>query len=230
VAQVISDLFEEGLCQDPHREKVWVALVDGNKQQIELLEKEAKQRKIKLQIVLDVIHVLEYLWKAAYAFYPANSQESQLWVNENLKGLLQGKSSLLAGNMRRRATRMKLSEQKRVAVDNCAKYLLNKKPYLRYHYYLGQGFPIGTGVIEGACRHLVKDRMDKTGARWSLLGAEAVLKMRALLSSGDFEEYWVFHEAKERQRQYGEMRNISSSGTVPLKKSFKPMRDDRVAS
>ena len=70
--------------------------------------------------------------------------------------------------------------------DRCAAYLLNKAPYLRYHTALAKGWPIATGVIEGACRHLVKDRMDLTGARWGLEGAEAVLKLRALRSNGDF--------------------------------------------
>ena len=209
---------------------MWVGLVDGNRQQIDLLEKEAKERQIKLHLIVDLIHVLEYIWKAAYSFYPAGSEEAHSWVDENLKGLLQGKSSLLAGNMRRQATKLKLSDQKRAAVDDCAKYLLNKKPYLRYHHYLGQGFPIGTGVIEGACRHLVKDRMDKTGARWSLSGAEAVLKMRALLISGDFDEYWAFHENKEKQRHYGDMRIILSSKMPQSQRRLKHMDDARIAS
>jgi hypothetical protein len=68
-------------------------------------------------------------------------------------------------------------------VDTCARYLLNLKNYLLFNRYLEQGLPIATGVIEGACRHLVKDRMDVTGARWSLAGAEAVLRLRALRSS-----------------------------------------------
>lgn len=192
---VVKEVFEEGLYQDPRQEMEWVALVDGNRQQIDLLEKVAKHRRIKLRIVLDVIHVLDYLWKAAYAFCPAGSQEAQSWVNE--KGLMQGKSSLMAASMRRQATRLGLSAKERESVDDCAQYLLNNTLYLRYHTFVSRGYPIATGVIEGACRHLVKDRMDRTGARWSLQGAEAVLKMRALLSSGDFEEYWEFHEQQE---------------------------------
>lgn len=79
---------------------------------------------------------------------------------------------------------------------------LNNSEYLQYDVYLDEGFPIGTGVIEGACRHLVKDRMDLTGARWRLAGAQAVLRLRALLASGDFQEYLQYHREQERRRNY----------------------------
>ncbi len=85
-------------------------------------------------------------------------------------------------------------------VHAAASYLLNKKPYLDYPTALARGWPIATGAIEGACRHLVKDRMDRTGARWGLAGAEAILKLRALRSNGDFDDYWAHHLAQEQQR------------------------------
>lgn len=94
----------------------------------------------------------------------------------------------------------------------CANYLKTYAPYLRYNRYLAQGFPIATGVIEGACRHLVKDRMDVTGARWSLAGGEAVLRLRALRSSQDFDEYWNFHEAREYERNH---QALFADGFVP---------------
>jgi hypothetical protein len=81
-----------------------------------------------------------------------------------------------------------------------AGYLLAKKAYLDYPTALNKGWPIATGVIEGACRHLVKDRMDITGARWSLPGAEAVLKLRALICNGDFDQYWTWHLTQEQRR------------------------------
>ena len=114
--------------------------------------------------------------------------------------------------MRRSATRRALSSKARKPVDICARYLLNHSPYLRYDRYLSHGLPIATGVIEGACRHLVKDRMDVTGARWSLTGAEAVLRLRALRSSQDFDEYWVFHEAREYERTH---QTLYANGIVP---------------
>jgi hypothetical protein len=84
--------------------------------------------------------------------------------------------------------------------DACANYLSAKKPYLGYDTALAEGWPIATGVIEGAARHLVKDRMDITGARWSLAGAGAVLRLRAVVANGDFETYWTFHLQQEHDR------------------------------
>ena len=76
------------------------------------------------------------------------------------------------------------------------------KERLQYGEALSSGFPVASGVIEGACRHLINDRLDITGARWSLQGAEAVLKLRSLKSSGDFEDYWKFHKKASKQRNY----------------------------
>ena len=86
--------------------------------------------------------------------------------------------------------------------STAARIILKYREMLRYDRYLALGFPIATGVIEGACRHLVKDRIDITGARWGLRSAEAVLKLRSLHSSGDTEAYWTFHKAREQERNH----------------------------
>jgi hypothetical protein len=104
--------------------------------------------------------------------------------------------------MRRSATKRALTPERRRPIDRCADYLLKYAEYLRYDDYLAAGFPISTGVIEGACRYLVKDRMDIAGARWSLDGAEAILRLRALKASGDFDAYWAFHEQQELRRNH----------------------------
>lgn len=121
---------------------------------------------------------------------------------EHALALLNGKVSDTAAGMRRSATRRDLSQEASVPVDKCADYLLKNKQRFDYATALANGWPIATGIIEGACRHLVKDRMDLTGARWSLDGAEAVLRLRALRSSGDFEDYMAFHRHQEHQRNY----------------------------
>ncbi len=104
--------------------------------------------------------------------------------------------------MRRSATRQGLSQAARAPVDKCTDYLLKNKERFDYATALANGWPIATGIIEGACRHLVKDRMDLTGARWSLDGAEGVLRLRSLRASGDFEKYMAFHHRQERRRNY----------------------------
>lgn len=106
--------------------------------------------------------------------------------------------------MRRSATLQALPTESRKGVDTCADYLLKYRDYLRYDENLRRGLPIATGVIEGACRHLIKDRMDVTGARWGLPGAEAILKLRSMRSSGDLDEYWLFHRSRARKRNHDE--------------------------
>jgi len=201
-AEVIKQAFDEARKRDPTAQKTWVALVDGDNNQIRRLRRMARKTGVELTIVCDVVHVIEYLWAAGRAFYPESGPELEGWVRHRLLGILEGKAGLIAGGMRRSATRRALDDKARKPVDKCAAYLLNHAPYLHYDRCLAAGMPIATGVIEGACRHLVKDRMEITGARWSLPGAEAVLRLRALRSSGDFDEYWAFHEACEYRRTH----------------------------
>jgi hypothetical protein len=210
--EVLEKAFQEARYRDPAHEKIWVALVDGNKAQIRILRRMVIEKDIDLTIIVDVIHVIEYLWDAAQAFYPEAGPEMEDWVRVRLLEILRGNAGNVAGGMRRSATRRCLSCAERKPVDACARYLLTYAPYLKYNRYLAQGLPIATGVIEGACRHLVKDRMEITGARWSLTGAEAVLRLRALRSSHDFDEYWAFHEAREYERNH---RSLYADGIVP---------------
>ena len=119
---------------------------------------------------------------------------------DKAREVLAGRATRVAAAIRRKATYHGLDAARRANADACANYLTNKAAYLHYASALEKGWPIATGVIEGACRHLVKDRMDITGARWGLEGAEAVLKLRALHTNGDFGDYWRFHLSQERQR------------------------------
>lgn len=198
---VLEEAFREARARDPERIKSWVALVDGNRTQIEIFEDLAELHRIKLSIIVDIMHVSEYLWDASLAFYAEASHEREQWVSEHLLELLRGRASLVAGGIRRSATRQRVRGKGRKLVDKCANYLIKYKRYLRFDDYLARGFPIATGVVEGVCRHLVCDRMD-VGARWSLAGAEAVLRLRALRASGDFEEYWTYHEQQEYRRNH----------------------------
>jgi hypothetical protein len=201
---VINSAFEEANRRDPQHQREWVVLVDGSLGQLEAMKAAAKNNKVSLTIVLDFIHVLEYLWKAAHCFFTPGHKEAEPWVMERALRLLQGKASDVAAGIRRSATLQQLSNSARENVDKCADYLLKYRKHIQYDQFLSKGFPIASGVIEGACRHLVKDRMDITGARWRLDRAEAVLQIRALRSSGDFEQYWNFHKLKEFTRNHAD--------------------------
>jgi hypothetical protein len=194
--------FEEALRRDPEQQAEWVALVDGDAAQIACIEKTAKRYGVTLVIILDIIHVLEYLWKAARALFDKEDTSGPLWVADKMSQLLGGQVATVVRSLRRGATVQGLSPKQREPIDECATYLSNHASYLNYPLYLAKGYPIATGVIEGACRHLVKDRMDLTGARWGLVGGEAVLKLRALYINGDFDAYWAFHEKQEYKRNH----------------------------
>ena len=199
-ATVVARVFDEAQRRDPGHLRPWVALVDGNNHQIDRIKAEATARKVDVPIVVDFVHVLEYLWKAAWCFFAEGDAGAEAWVADKALAVLNGQASTVAASVRRKATCLRLDAAKRANADTCADYLLAKRPYLDYPTALAKGWPIATGVIEGACRHLVKDRMDITGARWSVAGAEAVLKLRALRSNDDFPAYWQFHLSQERQR------------------------------
>jgi hypothetical protein len=199
-AEVVRRVFDEAERRDPLHLRRWVALVDGNNHQIDRIEAEAARRKVSVAVVIDLIHVLEYLWGAVWCFFDEADPAAEAWVRDRALAVLDGKAGDVAAGIRRRATTAGLAAQKRKKADEAARYLTNKAPYLDYPKALAAGWPIATGVIEGACRHLVKDRMDITGARWSVAGAEAVLKLRAVRCNGDFDAYWRWHLDQERRR------------------------------
>ena len=198
--RVIGQVFDEAARRDPDQHRTWVVLVDGNNHQLARVRAEARSRGVDVAIVVDFVHVLEYVWRAAWCFFAEGDPTAETWVHDHARSILDGRASIVAAAIRRKATRNHLDPAKRKPADTAAAYLLNKKPYLDYPTALARGWPIATGVIEGACRHLVKDRMDRTGARWGLSGAEAILKLRALHSNGDFDAYWAYHLAQEQQR------------------------------
>ena len=210
--EVVAEATLEAERQDPEHAKRWGVLVDGAEPQLDLVEAGAAAYGVDVTVVLDIIHVVEYVWKAAHVFHREGSPELAHWAWTRVRSILEGKARQVAAAMRRAATVAGFSKDTRKPVDRCADYLLKYAPYLHYDRYLAAGYPIATGVIEGACRYLVRDRMELTGARWRLVGAEAVLKLRALRASGDFDAYWDFHEAREYERNHAQR---YTDGTVP---------------
>jgi hypothetical protein len=197
---VISQVFDQAQQRDPTHRRTWVVLVDGARHQLDLIRAEAARRGVPIHILVDLIHVLEYLWKAAWCFHHAADPAAEPWVAGHALKLLAGETDAVITALGQQATDAGLTAPQRGGVDACIGYLTAKRELLGYHTALQAGWPIATGVIEGACRHLVGDRLDITGARWGLQGAEAVLKLRALRSNGDFDAYWHYHLAREHQR------------------------------
>jgi hypothetical protein len=179
-------------------------LVDGQEEQLRQVYAAIERHEANVIVIQDFIHALEYLWQAVWCLHKEGDPAAEQWVREHAIGILQGKSSEVAAGMRRSATRRELSQSERAPLDKCAEYLLKNRERLQYAHALKHGLPIASGVVEGACRHLVKQRMECSGARWSLKGAEAVLRLRALHMSGDWDAYLAFHKGQERPRNYPE--------------------------
>ena len=201
-AEVIAAAFDEAEARDPQHLRTWVVLVDGAEHQLDLIRAEAARRDVTIHIIIDIIHVLEYLWAAAWSLHPAGDPAAEDWVAVKALAVLAGDSARAGAEITAEADAAGLEGSRRTGAGTCVRYLGNKHDYLRYDQALAAGWPIATGVIEGACRHLIADRLDIGGARWGLDGAEAVLTLRAVISNGDFEEYWRFHLEREHQRLY----------------------------
>jgi hypothetical protein len=175
---VIRDAFEEALRRDPNKARRWIVLVDGEPKQLRSVKAEARRAGVKVTILADIVHVIEYIWDAARALFGQSNAKAERWVSDRLHALLSGRTGGDVAKTIRwwEARDKKLDDSAHAAIDKACGYLADRTRtrLLRYQEALRDGLPIATGVIEGACRYVVKDRMDRTGARWSLTGAEAV--------------------------------------------------------
>lgn len=200
--QVIADAFDQAQARDPKHLRPWVVLVDGARHQLDLIAAETTRRGVTVHILLDFVHVAEYAWAAAHAFHKPGTTEAEAWAADHLTAILAGNAARAAEEMTAEAVRERLPAARREAVDACYRYLTGHLDQLRYDTALNNGWPITTGAVEGACRHLIADRLDITGARWGLPGAEAVLRLRAVVANGDLGPYWRFHTSQEHARIY----------------------------
>lgn len=184
--------------RDPTRQKTVICLMDGEKA-LWAQQQEWLPRAIG---VLDLWHVMERLWAVAYCFHAEQSPAAERFVEERLRALLEGKVGYVIGHFRRLLQRPELTAEKRRTIRSAITYFDNNRQYMKYDEYLAAGYPIGSGMAEGACRHVVKDRMELTGMRWTLPGAQSMLHLRAIYLNGDWEDYLDFYIQAEQARLY----------------------------
>ena len=159
-------------------------------------------RKLNVTLILDLIHALEKLWKAAYVFHPEGSLEAELWVLDRTLRILFGDVGQVVKGIRQSITKRGLSGGKRKTLLGVAGYLYRNRARMCYDEYLAKGWPIASGPVEGACKNLIKDRMERSGMRWTERMAEAIVQLRAIYLSGDFDCYWQFHIEQDQRRLY----------------------------
>ena len=148
------------------------------------------------------MHVLEKLWKAAHVFHPEGSLQADLWVIDRALRILYGEVGQVVKGIRQSITKRGVSGPKRKTLNDVANYLYRNRTHMQYHEYLANGWPIASGPVEGACKNLIKDRMERSGMRWTENMAEAIVQLRAIYLPGDFDRYWQFHIKQDQSRLY----------------------------
>lgn len=183
--------------QGPHIQ-AQLALCDG----CEALQTHLLRTFPDFTLVLDFIHANEYLWQVATALWGEASPVRLPWMQQQTLRLLSGQAADLIQDFRHRAQLASPASLVHKQLLTTAAYFERNLPYMDYPTYLARGWPIASGVIEGACRHLVKDRCELSGMRWSLTGAEALLRLRAVAENGDWDDFHTFRKQQRRAKLY----------------------------
>lgn len=193
-------MAQEVARRDPQGTKPLVLVMDGEETLWKAGLKHLPESRFEVTEVLDLLHASSYLWQAASLFHPPDSPQSLPWVKQQLGLLLEGKVNTVIEALRRQGT--VLSAQRQQALEGICGYFEHHAHRMAYDEYLAAGYPIASGVIEGACRCVVNDRMERSGMRWVLEGAHAMLGLRSISLSGLWEEFMAFRIAQESERLY----------------------------
>ena len=197
---VIQDAKKEMDRRDPCGTKKRIVVTDGER----ALQYRVCAAMKGIRLILDFLHVLEKLWACAHIFHKEGSGHAVEFVRERALRILRGEVGQVVKGLRQMATKRKVKGKRRKTLLNVAAYYYRNRSRMRYDQYLAEGLPIASGSVEGACKNLIKDRMERSGMRWTPATAEAMLQMRAVYLSGDFEEYWNYHADQEQARLYPE--------------------------
>lgn len=176
-----------------------VALMDGQESLWNMLE--TFQAAEGMTEILDILHVTPRIWSAAKLFHERGKEQIQ-FVYDQTGRILNGEVKSVVHSLRSLATRRELSAKKKAALEVICNYLSKNADRMRYNEYLAEGYPIASGVIEGACRHVVKDRMERTGMSWTRSGAQAMLNLRAIWTSDRWDDFAKYRVEKESERLY----------------------------
>ena len=165
-------------------------------------------------LILDIIHAIEYLWEAANGLYGEKSPKREAWVRERVLLMLSGRTKQIIEEFRTLASAPKCTKRASKVLSDTVRYYERNLPYMNYDAYLVAGWPIGTGVIEGACRHLIKDRCELSGMRWTVTGAEGLLHLRSVAENDDWEAFEAFRQDQRRKDLYGNILEMGRDTTI----------------
>ncbi len=176
-----------------------VALCDG----CEALQTRIEAQFPDFNLILDFIHADEYLWGVANSLLGETNEQRTEWVANQTRRMLSGEAEQIIAESRHLAQEAQRTATQREKLTKTTNYFERNSPYMDYPtYYLAKGWPIASGVIEGACRHLVKDRLELSGMRWTQDGAENLLHLRAVDENEDWDAYHDFRKHQRHDRLY----------------------------
>ena len=206
IPAMIDTAFDEADRRDPHHTRQRVFLVDGDKQQITAITHHARTRRLKVPILIDFIHVSGYLGKAATALHPRDPVTTGQWADGQRPRVLPGPAKAIAATLTSTTAKTRTHPRTRhldlTDLDKAITYLTNNHPHMRYDTALANGWPITTGMIEGARRYVIEDRFGITDARWSPTAAEDILKLRALIVNNDLDDYMTYYKNRYREEHH----------------------------
>ena len=201
-------LAEEIATRNPDGAKPTVFLSDGEHA---LEDKAHELLAANLILILDLYHPLEKLWEVAHCFHAEGTDEARAFVEKRLRMFLNGEVEYVVRGLRQMKTKHGLHGNKAKIVKEVTQYYHNNRHRMKYDEYLAAGYPIGSGAVEGACRNLVKDRMEGSGMRWRPEGAQAMLSLRATFLNGDWERFSEFRIEQETERLYPYRRQLENA-------------------
>lgn len=203
----MTSLMDRVLKRDPTGEKPMVALLDGDPSLEDALRRALNDAHLTGRLdalILDIIHVSEYVWEAGTTLYGEKGDQRVDWVRDKLFALLNSDVGRVIGGLKQTLTKTALRPSQQAALQKAITYFENHRHMMDYATYLAKGYPIATGLVEGTCGSLVKDRMEHSGMRWSIRGAQAVLNLRAVKKNDDWESFWQYYIDAEKTRLYGD--------------------------
>ena len=180
-------------------ERLAVVLMDGQKSLWDYVKTVSQSSRVE---ILDLLHACSYAWDATHVFYEKNSDEAKRFAKSQIRVILSGEIDKVIADLRTKAKELNLNKPKLKTIDKVCRYFENNKNRMQYHEYLAAGYPIASGIIEGACRYVVKDRMERTGMRWVMEGAQAMINLRSISASGFWDDYMAFFIKQESARLY----------------------------
>ncbi len=200
--EIFGWMAREATRRNPEGKKPVVLLMDGQQSLWDAGWEYLPEGAAEVTDILDLLHATGYLWEAAHLFHPKGGNAARAFVKAQVRRMLNGNIGAVIRALLWQGTHRKLKGKRLETLERICGYFRNNAHRMAYDVYLKHGFPIASGVIEGACRCVVKDRMERSGMRWVLSGARAMLKMRCIYLSNLWEEFIAFRIQRESRRLY----------------------------